>query len=208
MAQMLLVNPRKRRKRRASSKARKVRVRRRRRAAPVAVRRRKRNPSARRHRRVRARRHYRRNPIGLNLRGVQGQVMDAAVGAGGALALDIALGYLPIPENLRTGAAAPLIKGIVAIALGMVASKVIKSSTATKMTQGALTVMLHGIFRETAGRYMPTVQMGDWNDGFGIESLGYYGSGENPGVSGYLTDISAPSGLSEYAQASGDFGSY
>lgn len=194
MAQMLLVNPRKRR-RKAAKKVRRVKARRRRtRAAPVARRRRRRNPIARRVHRARRRR---RNPIGLNLNSVKNQVMDAAYGAGGAVVLDVALGYLPVPDSMKSGVAAPIFKGAAAIALGMVASKVVSSSIAAKMTNGALTVMLHGILRETVGKALPNVQMGGWGDyGFETDSLGYYGSGENPALDEYMPDLS--SGVGEY----------
>lgn len=201
MSQMLLVNPRKRRatkKRRTVRSKRKVTSRRKRRAAPVARRRRTRSVA-------RVVRRRKRNPIGgVSFRGVQNQVMDAGVGAAGAIALDIALGYLPIPANFKTGMTAPLIKGAVAIGLGMALSKVVKSSTAQKMTAGALTVMLHDVMRTAVVQYAPAVKLGGFDDGYFDDSLnlnGYYGSGYNPDAMGeYLPDISSSS-MGEYLNA-------
>lgn len=203
MANMLLVNPRKRRaKKKTVTRKRRVKAtRRRRRAAPAATvrRRARRNPIARVARRARRRR----NPIGLNLNSVKNQVMDSAVGAAGAVVLDIAYAYLPIPATLKVGAVAPIAKAAAAIALGMVASKVVSSSVAGKMTNGALTVMLHGILRETAGKMLPAVQMGEW-DSFADGSLSYAGSGYNPeGVGEYLSAYGDGDGMGEYL--SGDY---
>jgi len=185
MAHMLLVNPRKRRKTRGRKKASK-RVRRSRARAPTRRRRSRKVVSRRRRNPIRMhRRRRRRNPLGLNFNSIKSQVMDSAIGAGGAVVLDIALGYLPVPASLKTGTAAPLVKGAAAIVMGMLASKVVGSGVAHKMAGGALTVMLHGIIKRTAGTMLPSVQMGAWDD----DGLSYYGSGENPAQIGeFLSD--------------------
>lgn len=193
MANMLLVNPRKRRtKRRAkASKRRATTTRRRRRSARRVSSTRARNPIRRIRRTRRARR---RNPINLNMRSIQGQVMDAATGAAGAVALSVALGYLPIPAQFKTGALAPVTKGAVAIGLGMLLANVVKGSTAARMTQGALTVILADVMRGLVSQFAPNVTLaGDYGSG---QDLGYYGSGWNPAqpasaMGDYLPDISA-----------------
>lgn len=193
MAQMLLVNPRRRKRRRKASSrkasAPRRRRRSRRRASTRTVRARRRNP-IRYVRRSRRRSRRRSNPINLNLRSVQGQVMDAATGAAGAVALSVALGYLPIPENFKTGALAPVTKGVVAIGLGMLLANVVKGSTAARMTQGALTVILADVGRGLMTQFAPSVRLAGDGD------LGYYGSGWNPNapatmMGDYLPDISA-----------------
>jgi hypothetical protein len=176
------VNPRRRRRK----SAKRVTVRRRR--NPVAV-----NP----HRRIRRRR----NPI--SARGMMGrfkpkvmlgQVRSAVPGAVGALGLDVIMGYATfIPANWRVGIPGYLVKALGAIALGAVASNIVRPATANAMTEGALTVMLHGVLRQGVAQYAPQVQLGMYlND---PANLGYYGSGWNPNyepsdMGAYLPDMS------------------
>ena len=207
--EMLLVNPRKRRKKAKGQKRRSSRRRRRssggkRRAAAgyvvgnAPIRRRKLNPRRRRRRgRSRRRSFRRRNPI--SIRGfmpgnLMGQVTGALPGAIGALGLDVALGFLPIPVNFKTGIPGYLTKIVGAVALGMAAGYVVNSATAAKMTTGALTVMFHGILRELVATNMPSVPLGMYLRP-GMSGLGYAGSGFNPmnGMGLYLPDISADS---------------
>lgn len=199
--EMLLVNPRKRRKRSKGQKRRSSRRRRRssgarRRAigytvGTAKIRRRKMNP--RRRRRGRSRR--RRNPISLRSfapGNLMSQVTGALPGAVGALGLDVALGFLPIPVTWKAGIPGYLTKIVGAIALGMAASKVAGSGTGAKVTTGALTVMFHGILRELLATNFPAVPLGMYLRP-GFSGLGYAGSGYNPmnGMGMYLPDISA-----------------
>jgi hypothetical protein len=198
--EMLLVNPRKRRKKAKGQKRRSSRRRRssagRRRAigytvGTAKIRRRKMNP--RRRRRGRSRR--RRNPISLRSFGpgnLMSQVSGALPGAVGALGLDVALGFLPIPVTWKAGIPGYLTKIVGAIALGMAASKVAGSATGAKVTTGALTVMFHGILRELLATSMPGIPLGMYLRP-GVSGLGYAGSGYNPmsGMGMYLPDISA-----------------
>lgn len=119
---LLLANPRKRRsKRRAAPK--------RRRLSTVAT------------TRVTKRRTYRRNP---SLRGgaLINSVKDAAIGAGGAIAVDFAMQKMPfIPANFTSGPMGAATKGAVAIALGMVVGKVLKKpAIGRQLAAGGLTV--------------------------------------------------------------------
>jgi hypothetical protein len=203
--EMLLVNPRKRRKKAKGRKRRASRARRRR-AAPkgaraaagyivgnAPIRRRKLNPRRRR-RGSRRRSFRRRNPI--SLRGftpgnLMGQVTAAIPGAVGALGLDVALGFLPIPVTWKAGIPGYLTKIVGAVGLGMIAGYVVNQATAAKMTTGALTVMFHGILRELVATNMPGVPLGMYLQP-GFAGVGYAGSGYNPmaGMGLYLPDIS------------------
>lgn len=165
--------------------------RRRRGGSTSTKRRRRRNPSTvqsnprRRRRRsttVRRRRSSsrRRNPS-LSLRSVQSQVMEAGVGALGALALDVAQGYLPIPANLKGGIVGTGVKALLAIGIGVVGSKVkvVRPATAAKMANGALTVVLHDELKRQVQNFAPGIQMGEYlgpEDGL----LGWAGSGWDP----------------------------
>jgi hypothetical protein len=104
--------------------------------------------------------------------------MGAVPAAAGALALDIVMGYLPIPAQFKGGIMSYVVKGLAAVGLGMVASKVVSGSTAAKMTDGALCVMLYGALKTATTRFAPQIAMGD-----------YEGAGWNPsddGMSAYL----------------------
>lgn len=122
--------------------------------------------------------------------------MVAAQGAMGAIGLDIALAYIPLPAQFTGPIASPIIKGLGAIGLGAVAGMAgVRAETANRMTEGALTVQLHSIGKNMLGQFMPNIAMSEYVDG-----IGYYGSGYNPGVDDpdwlegmgtYLPDLSA-----------------
>lgn len=157
MAQLLLANPKRRRK--STKSRRKSPARRRTSLATV------RTTSVKR---------YRRNPIRrLRASGLVDQFMGGAVGAGGALAVDFAMSKLPIPDNLRSGAMGSVVKGLVGIGLGMAVSKFGKNKRlGEQMAAGAVTVSLYSFGRATFG-----AQMGLAGDdgllGFDNGMLGY-----------------------------------
>jgi hypothetical protein len=174
--------------------------RRRRKAKRVSVRRRRNPIAANPRRRIRRRR----NPI--STRGMMnrfkpktmlGQVRSAVPGAVGALGLDVIMGYASfIPPTWRVGIPGYLVKAVGAIALGAVASNFVRPATANAMTEGALTVMLHGVLRQGVSQYAPQVQLGMYLNDPG--ALGYYGSGWNPNyepgdLGAYLPDMSMDS---------------
>lgn len=144
-----------------------------------------------------------------------GQVTGALPGAVGALGLDVALGFLPIPVTWKAGIPGYLTKIVGAIALGMAASKVAGSTTGAKVTTGALTVMFHGILRELLAANFPTVPLGMYLQP-GFAGMGYAGSGYNPmnGLGLYLPDISADpmgmddTGMGMYMDPQGGGGAY
>lgn len=200
MAEILLVNPRKRKStRRKKPVARKKRRtaaqraatkkmiaanRRKRRGNPVKRKTTRRKPAARRASPVRRRRRrrtgYGGNPA-FNMRSVQNQLMEAGTGAVGALGLDVIQGYLPIPANLKTGLVGTGVKALLAIGMGVVASKVkiVRGATANKMVNGALTVVLHDELKKQVANFAPGIQMGEY---IGDDGMGYYGSGYPAGV--------------------------
>ncbi len=184
MAEMLLINPRRRRRKTTRRRAaRKAPVRARRRVARRRVRRRnpantfgvptyglrRKNPMHRR----------RRNP---QRRGIMGVVQPAFMGAAGALTLDIAWGYLPIPMNLKTGMLRHVVKGVGAIGLGYLVNMVASRKTADEMTKGAMTVVIHGCMREVAQQFMPQVP---------LDGMGYYSAGTPVGVGAYVGGMGA-----------------
>ncbi len=181
MSELLLVNPR---KRRAAAK-RKTAKRRVRRAAPrrspVVV---MANPSPRRRRsrlstlrtKVRSvRRKYKRNPFpSLSTSGIAAMAKGAALGAVGAIAVDVVFGQVQsyLPASMQspvdaTGALNPLYfvaKGAAAVVLGKLGAKVTKH--ATTMAEGSLTVSAYEALRSfvpsslTLGYVAPAMQVG------------------------------------------------
>lgn len=153
--QLLLINPRKRRARKANPARRRARAanpRRRRRTAvarrpnPVGMflnprrRARRRNPSRAIHRRV-MRRGRRRNPIASGL--IEGMFKDAAIGAVGSLGVDMIMGQVQpqLPATMQTGYAYVLLKAAATVALGIFGKK-FAGPAAITAAQGALTTQL------------------------------------------------------------------
>lgn len=98
---------------------------------------------------------------------VEKQLQPAAIMASGALMLDIGYGYLGgyIPAVLNTGMARHATKGVVALALGFIASNFVKANTANELAKGAMTVTMHGAMKEAMQTFMPAIPLGD---------VGYY----------------------------------
>lgn len=177
MAEILLINPRKRKGRKVAKKTRSAAQRRatakmlaanrsrRGRRSPAKRRRNpistltarhavaRRRPARRRANPVRRIARRRRNPIslgGLTPRSILGQVKDALIGAGGAVAIDVAYGKINplLPASLQRvpGAigAGDAVKALLTIAAGKLLSRATRGLSA-KAALGALTVQAHGI---------------------------------------------------------------
>lgn len=128
---------------------------------------RKRHAKRRSHNPVRAlkkhHRRYRRNP---SMRGgMQGfmkhTLMPSAMGAAGALGIDVILGFLPIPIQFKTGPMRALVKIAGAVGIGMVASNFVKRETAHQFVAGAVTVTLYDVFKGYLQQAMPTVALSE-----------------------------------------------
>jgi len=161
MAQMMLVNPKKRKAKRKATKkvvARRSPTRRAKRAAP-AVRRR------------------RRNPIGGT--GAVSQIQNAAVGAAGALAVDVAMAKIPLPPAMvSTPGMRAASQGVVSLLIGMGVSKFgRKSKLGRQLAEGGLTVAMHGVGKSMIGP-ATGLPLAGYNDS------GLLGYGDN-GLLGY-----------------------
>ena len=127
---------------------------------------RKRHAKRRAHNPVRAlkrHRRYRRNP---SMRGgMQGfmkhTLMPSAMGAAGALGIDVILGFLPIPVQFKTGPMRALVKIAGAVGIGMVAQNFVKKETANQFVAGAITVTLYDVFKGYLQTAMPTVALSE-----------------------------------------------
>lgn len=188
-AELMVINPIRRRhkrrkstpKRRASSRRRRVtRVRRNPIALPFGfssggrkVRRRRRSRG-----RIRAvaRRSYRRiSSTGMG-GFVTGKLLPAAIGAGGALALDMAWGYLPIPDTLKSGPLAPLARIAGAVGIGMAVRAIAGKRMGEEAMNGAITVTLYDLAKGYMTVAAPSAT------GMYVGGLGYSSAAQNAGM--------------------------
>lgn len=144
------------------------------------IRRRKLNPR----RGVSRRRHS--NPR-FSLGGLTNQLIPAAYGAAGALALDVALGYIPLPAMLKTGYARHATRIVGALGIGFLASKFLRGR-AGAIGQGALTVAVYGLLKDVAVQTVgdKVKGLGDYEE---ITVNGYMDAA--PGVGAYLNGMGA-----------------
>lgn len=208
MGQLMLINPR---KRRVATKKRKVRRNPVAKVAPrVAA---KSNPSRRRRPAVAAyraiRRKARRNPDGR----LMGQIMNAAVGGAGAVAVDVIQGYLPLPTALRTGYMPYVVKAGLGFALGAFGRGIL-GQNAARMGAGAMTVALYGALKQLTAGVLPgaTVATGAAVAGLGYGSptpvLGEYITGPGSrmnGLGAYITGTGSPDSMGMSASGFGNY---
>lgn len=203
MAEILLVNPRRRKRRKSRARRRKHRKVSRRRRRNVAVnprrrRRRRRNPK---YRRVSRRR---RNPV--SLRGFGGKIMPTVkkgvIGAGGGLLLDLLLGYTKdkLPEQLQTGYGLTATKVIGAVLVGIVGNMALRGKGGD-LAVGAMTVVLHDELKALAIAQFPELPLGEYITY--APAIGYSGADallepSSVGVGEYM------SGMGEYPADSAD----
>lgn len=213
MAEMLLLNPRRRRKARKANPAKKRAGR----AARRTVRRRNPLPMFGRVRRA-ARRvaRRRRNPIGMGrLTGssIITAIKDAAIAAGGAVAFDFAYARIApmLPAALRPTAKVGA-GDAVKMLLTIMAGRALRGPTrglSMKLATGALTVQAHGVLRKMLPPSMLAGVEFDTLDGFGYYSpAGEIADESNvvgPAIDGYVTGSPLLSGdLGEYTEGSGN----
>jgi hypothetical protein len=181
----MLVNPRKRRATKKTSGARRRRnpVRRmsaKQRAyfAPKKARRsrRRRNPvMAMNPRRTRRRR---RNPIGgasFNPKRVLGDVViPSAIGAIGAIGVDMVWNMLPIPAQFKVGPLGVAAKIAGAVAIGMIASKAAGKKIGAAVTNGAVLVTIYDVAKGMIRTAAPALPMSEYVSGLGYVQAGQF----------------------------------
>lgn len=67
-------------------------------------------------------------------------VAPAAIGAVGALGIDLAWGYLPIPAQLKSGPLAPITRAAAAVGMGLLAGQLVSKKFGREVMLGAMTV--------------------------------------------------------------------
>lgn len=143
-----------------------------------------------------ARRSARRGGRSLSMRGITGGAMAllkaGAVGAGGALAADVAMGFvngfLPATMNSKLDAAGGpnymnyAAKFGVVLGVRALASKVLSAETANRMAAGAVTIMAYEILRPMASSMLPASMTLGW---FSPGMTYRVSSGQGPGMGRY-----------------------
>ena len=188
MAEMLLINPRRRKTRRTAAK----RTTRARRRNPIAQARavarpmrRRRNPVAQMKRRVMRRR----NPIGMTS-GMMKMIQDAFIGGAGSIAVDLAQGqinkFLPATLQTRPGTVGlgDGVKAVMTVVLGRALNRTTRGLS-MKMASGALTVQSAGIMKTLLGP-MLGAQLGYYTPGMVTNMNNRVGPIRNNGVGAYI----------------------
>ena len=189
MSQLMLVNPKRRTKRKtakANPKRRRKTTRRRstKRAAP--------------RRRV-TRRRARRNPK-FSLRSIQRDaIMPAAIGGVGALGLDLAFAFLPIPANFKTGIIGSVAKLAGAVVLGNVVGNLAGKKTGEAFTLGAVTIQAYGLVKNLVQNAAPGLPLsGDPMLQYYTPGMGYVSAGSQVPYGSGISDYNAAPGMGEY----------
>jgi hypothetical protein len=208
MAELLLVNPRKRRKAKSSHRrARRARAsnprRRRRHVARVA------NPRRRHRRHVarmgnpRRRRRYARNPSFRSISsGIAPTLKAGAIGAAGALGLDLLWGYGAkyLPTSLATGMAASAAKLLGSVLIGVIGNKLLRGK-GQAMAVGAATVAIHEIAKAQLASAMPSLPLGAY-----LPMGAYLGIGTN--AMGVRNTLATPYMQTGLGALRGDFAAH
>lgn len=122
------------------------------------IRRRKLNP--RRHRRSH-RRH--RNPR-FSVSGITSQLMPAALGAMGGIAVDLAIGYLPIPAQFTTGYYKHGLRIASALGIGYLARRFM-GAKGNAVAAGAVTIAVYMLAKDLLVQFAPSVKgLGDYEE--------------------------------------------
>lgn len=107
---------------------------------------------------------WRRNPrMPAAIGGLVNQLVPAAIGGGGALAIDIAIGNIPhIPEGWKVGWQRTALRVALAVGMGYALRYVptIKKQTADQMTAGALTVIAYDAIKGMVQQQFPALTLG------------------------------------------------
>lgn len=151
------------------------------------IRRYKMNPRRRRHR----------NPI--SVKGVVGQLVPAAYGAAGGIALDVALGYVTpmLPSMLTTGYVKHATRIAGALGIGWGAKKFL-GAKGDAVAKGALIVAMYGLLKDVIVQFAPGVKGLSGYEEVTVNTgdLGAYLNG--PSLAAYLPDGSTAPGMGAY----------
>lgn len=115
---------------------------------------------------------YRRNPIAGGSMSPMSTIKSGAIGAIGAFGVDVVMAKIPQLATLGGAQLAPLVKGGVGFALGMLVAKIGKNrSLGVALAEGAITVQLHSLLRNSVGKSMGLSGVDDYD----LDTLNAYG---------------------------------
>ncbi len=130
--------------------------------------------------------------------------MPAALGAAGAIALDIAYAYLPLPANLKAGSFAVPVKAAAVLGIGALASRFLpkQRTLINGAVLASLTIAAYNFGRAQIATMLPGVQLNEYVSGMGYtgaaqflpdysSGVSEYVSGANPGASQNAWDYSS-----------------
>lgn len=194
--ELLLINPRRKRrtvsrKRRSPSRSRRRRVSYARRnpianlgsfGAVRSYRKRRRSSGRVRRYAARARSGYRRAVSGNIGSFLTQKILPAGVGAGGALALDMLWPQLPLPDSLKAGPLAPAVRIAGAVGIGMIGRMVGGKRFGEEAMGGALIVTLYDLAKGAIASNFPSLPMngmGAFVDGY--DQLGWMSPAQQVG---------------------------
>ena len=161
------------------------------------IRRRKLNPRRKHHAKRRHKRHS--NPR-FSVAGITSQIMPAAYGAAGGIALDVVLGYLPIPAMLTAGYAKHATRVVGALGVGYVARKFL-GAKGSAVAAGALTIAMYGLLKDVLVQFAPGVKgVGDYEEIAIDNTADQIGAYMDPAarLGAYLPDGSRAPGMGAY----------
>lgn len=126
------------------------------------------------------------NPVGragrFSMQGfTKNTLMPSAIGAVGALGIDIIIGFLPLPAMMKTGPMRTVAKIVGAAAIGTIASNFMRRDTAQQIAAGAITVALYDLMKGTIVPMLPVDVQASLNEMPYMEeypSLEYAGAGQ------------------------------
>ncbi len=107
----------------------------------------------------------RREPVGL-LDGLWDDTLrPAAVGTAGAMVMELGVGYLPLPAEMKSGVAGFAVKALLAVGIGLGAKAAGFERAGAELAVGALTVAAATQAKDLAAVHMPDLKLG---------SMGYF----------------------------------
>lgn len=140
-------------------------------SSKMAKRRRRRSSKVKIHRR-----RFRRNPDPVSF--MSQALMPAVIGAAGAIGIDLAMNYIPLPQSMQTTGMQSIVKVALAFGLGAAISSVAGAKAGGEATAGALVVTTYNL-AQTYMQQSGFGQGGGYGGGYG--NYGGYGGGYGQG---------------------------
>lgn len=155
----------------------------------------RRNPIARRasprRRKTSHLRRYKRNPIGLtrgrgNLH-IMPLILPAIMVGGGAVLAELAMGYAPIPANLKTGILRNGTKALIAVGMGMLVAKFVNRKFGEALAVGGITISAHDAIKDALIQFspVPNLQFDEYVSPMGLGGIGF--ANPAPTLAGWST---------------------